>query len=216
MSCGCLARTVRANMLMLCLIAAGTPALGQSTLPACRVGLHVPIVSPLNYSAVILEADAAKGSYKVKSDADGLTDWVTASKLRYSCVGAEATAITESYFVGDWSLFVGPTPNREMIDGKGYLVVGPGAHVPPLRINADHTYIWVIDSKTTVRGTWRSMTASELRANTKLPAILLMKGESGANWEVSRKGVNAGNNHDTIDIDRMDLGLSAVGTRLAK
>jgi hypothetical protein len=193
-------------------------AVGQAqnaNLPACRVGMHVPIVSPINRGATILDFDAAKGTYKIKGE-DGLIDWVPASKLRYSCVGAEAAPVTESYFVGDWSLFVGPTAHHEEIDGKGYLVVGPGAHIPPLRINADNTYVWVIDSKTTIRGRWRSMTAGELRAGTKAPAILLLAGESGKNWEVWKTGANQGNNRDAISVERMDLGLSAMGTRLSR
>lgn len=185
-----------------------------ANLPACRIGFHAPSVSPLNRGAMILDYDAAKGSYKVKSDGDGLIDWVPAYKLRYSCVGADAKPVTETYFIGDWSLFVGPTPHKEMIDAKGYLVVGPGAHVPPLKINADGSYIWVIDSRTTIRGKWRTMAANELRSGTKSPAILLLNGESGKNWEVSKSGVNQGNNRDAISVDRMDIGLSAMGTRL--
>jgi hypothetical protein len=190
--------------------AAQTPA----DLPACRVGMHVPRVGPLNYGAVILEFDAVKGSYKVKSDSDGLIDWVPAYKLRTSCVGAEAKPIDEGYFVGKWSLFVGPTPQTKLIDGKGYIIVGPGAHVPPLEIFPDHRYAWVVDSHTIVKGQWRSMAATELRSGTKAPAILLLNGEDGKNWEVSRTGVNQGNNRDAISVDRMDLGLSAMGTRL--
>ena len=185
-----------------------------ANLPPCRVGMHVPIVSPLNYGATILAYDAAKGSYKVKSDADGLIDFVPAYKLRYSCAGLDATAVTESYFVGRWSLFIGPTAHRETIDDKGYLVVGRGAHVPPLQINPNGSYVWVIDRRTTIQGKWRSLAANELRSGTKLPAILLMHGEDGKNWEVWKTGVNTGNNRDAISVERMDMGLSAMGTRL--
>lgn len=183
-------------------------------LPVCRVGMHVPLVSPLNYSAVILAVDEAKGSYQVKSDSDGLTDWVPARKLRYSCVGAEAAPVSEAYFAGAWTLFLGPTAHHEAIDSKGYLVVGSGARVPPLVISADHSYVWTIDSRTVVRGTWRTMAAGELRSGTKAPAILLLNGEGGKNWEVWRTGVNAGSNRDAIGVERMDLGLSYQGTRL--
>jgi len=185
-----------------------------TNLPPCRIGFHAPLVSPLNRGAMILDYDAAKGSYKVKSDGDGLIDWVPAYKLRYSCVGADAKPVTESYFIGDWSLFIGPTPNKEIIDSKGYLVVGPGAHVPPLKINGDGSYIWVIDSRTTIRGRWRTLAANELRSGTKAPAILLINGEHGKNWEVWKTGVNQGNNRDAIGVERMDMGLSAIGTRL--
>ena len=58
------------------------------------------------------------------------------------------------------------------------------------------------------------MSAAEMRSGTTSPAILLLNAEGGKNWEVSRKGVNASNNRDAIEIDRMDLGLSYMGTRL--
>lgn len=193
----------------------GTFAYAQTpNLPACKVGMHVPIVSPLNYGATILEFDEAKGSYLIKSDSDGLKDWVPANKLRWSCVGSEAKAVSHSFFVGTWTLFLGPTPHHETINSKGYLVVGPGAKVPPLTVRADGTYTWTIDSKTTIRGNWRKMAEGELRSGTKPPAILLLKGEDGKDWQLWRRGVDPGNNRDAIGIERMDLGLSYQGTRL--
>jgi hypothetical protein len=176
--------------------------------------MHVARVGPLNYGAKILAFDAARGSYQVKSDSDGLVDWVPAYKLRSSCKGDEPAAVTQSYFIGRWSLFAGPTAHHEVIDSKGYLVVGPGAHVPPLQINADGSYVWTIDSKTTVRGKWRAMASSELRSGTRPPAILLVNAEGGKNWEVWKTGVNQGNNRDAIGVERMDLGLSYQGSRL--
>lgn len=188
----------------------------RADLAPCSVGMRVPLVSPRNYSAKILAYDATKGSYQVKSEADGLADWVPAYQLRYSCKGVEAAPVTQSYFTGRWTLFVGPTAHHEVIDAKGYLVVGPGAHVPPLQINADGSYIWTLDSKTTVRGKWRAMASNELRAGTKAPAILLVKGEGGKDWQVWKTGVEAGSNRDAISVDRMDLGLPFKGARLSQ
>lgn len=202
-------------MRLIILFAFAIEIFGQnSNLPPCRAGMHIPLVSPLNYPATILAFDEAKGSYQVKSDRDGLTDWVPARNLRYSCTGAEAKPVTDSYFTGSWTLFLGPTAHHEVVDSKGYLVVGPGAHVPPLVIHIDGTYIWTLDSKTVIHGKWRTMEASELRSGTKAPAILLLNGEGGKNWQVWRTGVNQGNNRDAIRIERMDLGLSYQGTRL--
>lgn len=207
-----------------CLVAAGALGLASAPvasaaaqpadLPPCRVGLHVAKVSPLNYGGTILAYDAAKGSYQVRSDRDGLVDWVPKYNLRYSCSGADAAPVTPSYFYGRWSLFIGPTAHRETIDDKGYIVVGSGAHVPPLQINPDGSYVWMIDSRTTIRGRWRPMAANELRPGTSLPAILLINGEGGKDWEVWKTGVNPGNNRDAIGIRRRDLGLSYQGTRL--
>jgi hypothetical protein len=207
-------RFALAVLVLAAMQAAECVAQSPSNLPPCRVGMHVDRVSPLNRGAKIVAFDAAKGTYQVKSDADGLLDWVPAYKLRTSCKGAEAAAVTQSYFIGRWSLFSGPTAHHQTIDSKGYLVVGPGAHVPPLQINADGSYIWTLDSKTTIRGKWRAMADNELRSGTKPPAILLVNAESGKNWEVWKTGTNAGNNRDAISVERMDLGLSYQGTRI--
>lgn len=184
-----------------------------SGLPVCRAGLHVPRVSPLNYGATILAVDPAKGSYKVKSDADGLIDWVSSYSLRTSCTGAVAQAITADFFIGDWEMFVGPTPNNVVIGGKAYIEVGPGAKAPPIVVRKDGGYSWKIDSKTTVTGRWRALAPNEMRNGTVGPAILLMKGESGKDWQMSRRGTALADNRDQANIDRMDLGLSYMATR---
>jgi hypothetical protein len=176
--------------------------------------MNVPIVSPLNYAATILAFDEAKGTYQIRSAADGLVDWVPARNLRYSCNGAAAQPVSESYFHGNWTLFVGPTPNHETINGKGYIVVGPGAQAPPIVIRPGGTYTWTVDSKTIIDGRWRTLAASAMRSGTVAPAILLVNGEGGKNWQVSRAGANKGNNRDAITIDRTDMGLSYQGTRL--
>lgn len=176
--------------------------------------MHVPIIGPLNYGGTILAVDEAKGSYQVKSDRDGLVDWVKATNLRYSCVGAEARPVSDNFFFGKWDLFVGPTPHYETKGSDRYLVVGAGAKAPPLLINPDGTYVWRIDSKKTITGKWRKMAESERKYHAKGPAVLLMNAEDGKNWEVSQRGVNPTNNRDTINVERMDLGLSYQGTRM--
>jgi hypothetical protein len=45
---------------------------------------------------------------------------------------------------------------------------------------------------------------------------MLLNGESGKNWQVWRLGVNPKNNQDQITVERMDLGVSAMGTRMAR
>lgn len=182
-------------------------------LPPCRVGMHVPRVSPLNYGAVILAADPVKGTYRVKSDSDGLIDWVESYSLRTSCVGAVAQPIADDFFIGDWQMFVGPTPNNVVIGGKAYIEVGPGGKAPPIVIRKDGGYSWKIDSKTTVIGRWRPMAATELKYGTKGPAILLMKGEDGKDWQMYQHGTHLADNRDQAYVERMDLGLSYMATR---
>jgi hypothetical protein len=182
-------------------------------LPGCQVGLHAPLVSPRNNSATIIAANPAKGSYQIRSDDDGMTDWVSAYQLRYSCSGASAPAIDTNFFVGRWSMFVGPTANRVGRDGQVFLEVGPGGRAAPIMINADGSYAWKVDSVTVVRGRWRVMGQGEMRGSSRGPAILIVAGEGGHNWQVSRRGVNAGSGRDQVDVDRMDLGTSYMATR---
>ena len=182
-------------------------------LPTCQVGLHAPLVSPRNTSATIIAADPAKGSYQIRSDDDHMTDWVSAYQLRYSCAGAAAAAIDANFFVGRWTMFVGPTPNTVDRGGHVFLEVGPGGQAAPIMINADGSYAWKVDSATVVRGRWRVMSAGEMRSGSRGPAILIVAGEGGHNWQVTRRGVNAGSNKDQLDIDRMDLGTSYMATR---
>ena len=195
-------------------IAGALAAETAAELAPCSLGLRVPLVSPLNYSAKIVAVDKAKGSYQVKSESDGLLDWVPAYKLRRSCKGEEAAPVSTSYFFGRWSLFIGPTAHHEVIGGKGYIVVGTGARVPPLQIHADGRYQWTLDSNTSVSGKWRALQASELPSGTPPPAIVLINAEGGHNWAVWKSGLNPGSNLDAIGIRRTDLGLSYQGTRL--
>jgi len=175
--------------------------------------MRLPRVGALNYPGTIVAVDEKKGTYQVKSESDGLLDWYPASKLKDFCKGAEAATVTEAYFTGTWELFVGPTPHYEDRGSNTYLVVGSGAKAPPLVINANGSFTWRIDSKTTVTGKWRKMESKELKYGTKAPAILLMKGESGKDWEVWSRGTNASSNRDAITVERMDMGLSYMGTR---
>lgn len=192
---------------------AAAPPGNPNGLPTCRVGMHVPRVSPLNYGAVILAADSAKGSFQVKSDSDGLIDWVSAYSLRTSCIAAAAQPITTSFFVGNWEMFVGPTPNNVVVAGKAYIEVGPGGKAPPISVRADGSYSWKVDSRTTVSGHWRPMAEGEMKSGSKGPAILLIKGESGKDWQMTRRGTALADNRDQADIDRMDMGLSYMATR---
>ena len=198
-------------LLSLAVLALAGPAAAEG-LPSCAVGMKV-IVSPLNNDAVIIGANPAQGSYQVRSLADQLVDWVPARALRYSCTGAAAAAADTGYFVGTWNTFVGAVPLTTIHGGKAYTEVSMGGHGRPIQVNGDGTYVWQVDSSTTVRGRWRTMAAAEVRSGTTGPAILLINGEGGKQWQMSGHGVNAGNGHDQASVDRMDLGVSYMVTR---
>ena len=151
---------------------------------------------------------------QVKSDSDGLVDWVPARKLRYSCAGVEAQPIS---LILRWQVGFGSSArplSMKLLTQKAYLVVGPGAKAPPLAINADGTYSWQLDSKTKIDGKWRKMLEAELRPGTKAPALLLLRRgwQELGDLEERKRSIRATTVMYTVE--RMDLGLSYHGTRL--
>lgn len=186
----------------------------QTPLPQCRVGLHLERAGALNYPATIDAYDAAKGAWHVKYDNGGLPEWLTPNWLSRGCTAAPAPAITEAFFVGNWEMFVTPGIGYQIIGGNRYLTVGSGATAPPLSIKADGSYVWVIDSKTTVTGRWRKLAPSEMKYGFKdKVGIVLLKGEDGKDWQVTYSGVRSSDKRDQLNVERMDLGLNYLATR---
>src|SRR5204863_1056965 len=107
-----------------------------------RVGLHLERAGALNYPATIDAYDAAKGAWHVKYDNSTSNEWLTGDWLIRGCLAAAAPAITASYFVGNWEMFVNAAVGYQTIGGQRYLTVGSGATAPPLTIKADGTYVW--------------------------------------------------------------------------
>ena len=191
-------------------------AQAQAPLPTCKVGLHLDRAGALNYPATIVDYDAAKVAYQVKFDSGGAVEWLIPRSIARGCTAPVAgPVIAEGYFVGNWSMFIGPYPQRQIINGDAYLVVGSGAPAPPLGIKADGTYVWHIDSKTVLNGQWRRMAESEMKYGFKdKVGIMLVKGEGGANWQVTYSGVRSTDKADQLNVERMDLGLSFLATRM--
>src|SRR5438445_13715550 len=115
------------------LLLAASIASAQDSAP-CKVGSRLTRAGLTNRPGVITAVDARKGLYQVKFDNGDLDQWVPA-RLFAGCKGAEAAAISDDYFNGSWSLFVGPTPHYETRGSDKYLVVGSGANAPPVVIN---------------------------------------------------------------------------------
>ena len=200
---------------VLFVLTCGERASAQSEpLPPCRVGLHVDRAGIFNYPATIESFDSAKGAWRVKYDKGGSTEWLTSRQMRYGCSASVAPAITETFFVGSWEMFVSPGIGYETIGGNRYLTVGSGATAPPLSIKADGTYVWVIDSKTTVTGRWRKMTSAEMKYGFKDKfGVLLAKGYDGKDWQVTYSGVRADDKRDQLNVEQIDLGLNFLATR---
>jgi hypothetical protein len=200
----------RSTLLLLLTVALAS---AQDSAP-CKVGSRLSRAGVLNRSAVIKAIDERKGLYQVKYDNGDLDEWLP-PRLFAGCKGVAAAAIPDDYFNGNWSLFIGPTPHYETRGSDRYLVVGSGAKAPPLVVHPDGSYVWTIDSKTTVKGRWRKLNANEMKYGTTAPAILLMKGEDGKDWQISvPKAVGTADTKDRITIERMDMGLSYMGTRI--
>lgn len=79
-----------------------------------------------------------------------------------------------SFFIGDWDLYLPMTVTERVIDRDVYKVYSGADRLPPLRINADNTYSWVMDKKKVIRGKWKP--------NTDGPGIILLKGDGGTDW----------------------------------
>jgi ankyrin repeat protein len=81
-----------------------------------------------------------------------------------------------SFFTGDWDLYLPIAATERIIDRDVYQIISGGDRLPPLRINANNTYSWVIDKNKVIRGTWK--------ANDKGPGVILLKGDRAVDWLV--------------------------------
>ncbi len=81
-----------------------------------------------------------------------------------------------NFFVGDWKLNLPIAATERIIDRDVYQVISGGDRLPPIRINANGTYSWVIDKKKIIKGRWIK--------NADAPGITLLNGYRGANWIV--------------------------------
>lgn len=79
-----------------------------------------------------------------------------------------------SFFVGDWDLHLPIAVTERVIERDVYQFISGGDRLPPLRINANGTYSWVIDSKKVIKGKWKP--------NNQAPGIILMSADRGADW----------------------------------
>jgi len=174
-------------------------------LPPCRVGAPVTVLACTNRPGHIMQTDAARGRYLVRCDADGDTSWVPASSMQFTCAAQAAAPISIRWFLGRWSTF---------ITASGGHSGTSGALGRPVTIRPDGTYIWEQAQGRPIVGRWRAMQPNELRYNSTGPAILLMRGENGANWQLWRYDIGGADNRDRAALDRVDIGISYQLTRM--
>jgi hypothetical protein len=191
------------------------PPPAQAEKPACRVGT-MTLASALNYDAKILQHDARKGLYLIRYLKSGDEEWMPATGLK-TCKGELPGPVPVSFFAGTWGLFTGGGGVWQKTNGVDWHVRAlDAAKTPPLTLSADGRYTWVLDSKTTVRGKWRLAQQNELKDGYEKrgTAILLLNGENGKNWLVTRDLIGTSDASDRILVERADLGLTYRGGRL--
>ncbi len=201
-------------------LAAKAPDSSGNQMPPCQIGMIVR-AGALNYDAKILAFDQVKGLYKVQfvTGFKGDIEFVPPSGLK-TCSAPGIAPVAESWFVGVWQLFTGGGGawQKNPVTSSWKVVGLDAAGAPPIRINGDGTYEWVIDHSQTISGRWRKAAPSELKYGYEKrgTTILLVKGESGKNWLVSRELVSTTDGRDRILIERVDLGLTYRGNRVGK
>jgi hypothetical protein len=79
-----------------------------------------------------------------------------------------------AFFIGDWDLYLPITSVDRQINRDVYTIISGGDRLPPLRINKDGTYSWVIDKEKVIKGKWE--------VNKDAPGIILISGDKTANW----------------------------------
>lgn len=186
--------------------------------PACQIGMVVR-AGALNYDARIQEFNASTGLYKVQyvTGYKGTIEYVPPSDLK-TCQAPPIESVNEPWFVSVWQLSTGGGGawQKNPTTGSWHVKALDVAGAPPIRINADGTYEWVINDRETIKGQWRKAAPSELKYGyDKLGlTIILLNGEDHKNWLVSRKLVGSSDGRDRILIERTDLGLTYWGKRV--
>jgi hypothetical protein len=192
-------------------------AIGEAAaLSRCEVGMAVK--GDMNYPGTIVAVDPVKGSYQVRMDKDGATLWMSSKALKsnFSCEGTGGEPKNAAFFEGAWDVFV-PSAPTDVDSTTNVQEIGPGGKAPPLTIRNDGTYSWQTDSQTVIEGQWRELGPDELRQFSTGPAILLMKGEGGQDYQLWAPGdVTHADNRDiaTLDPPKGVGGVSMHLTRL--
>jgi hypothetical protein len=96
---------------------------------------------------------------------------------RYEVAGTQAEPFWTGWFVGDWRISI-PVASNVVTDGTNlYRTYSGGMRLPPLKVNADGSYSWRVETngrETLIKGRWA--------ANPDGPGIVLRKGEHGVDW----------------------------------
>lgn len=185
---------------------------------AFRVGDRVDVYAANNQDkaarGTIIET--AGGRYKVHYDGCEAFKDVTVDRGELhpaATISADAPDI--QFLIGGWKMFTPSYPNTVVRGNTVYREYGMGASAPPLRINADGTYVWYDEyNKPPVKGRWTPDAKIE---GAKFWAAfangVVIKDSKGTQWKVYRWKL-AGDNTDRITVHTMCSGLTVDGTRI--
>jgi hypothetical protein len=156
------------------------------------------------------------GQYKVHYDGcEAFKDvMVDRSELHpIATISADAPDIT--FLIGAWKMFTPSYPNTVVQGNTIYREYGMGAKAPPLRINADGTYVWYDEfNKPPVKGNWTPDAKIEgAKYWTNFVNGVVIKDSKGGQWKVYRWKL-AGDNEDRITVHTLCSGLTVNGTRI--
>lgn len=152
----------------------------------------------------IIEVGDRKYKVHYTGCAKTFDEWVDASLVRPPATIA-AAAPEIKFLFGRWGL-------TDVAVGGNFVAWGKS---PGIQINADGTYLWYEDfGKPPVKGKWAT-DAKVPKLNEGTPKFdgLIVQDSGGQEWKAFRWVVK-GDPKDGIEIDRMCLGLSKVGTRV--
>jgi hypothetical protein len=191
---------------------------GASVGGAFKVGDRVDVFAANNQDkarrGTIIEA--AGGRFKVHYDGcEAAKDESVDRGELHPAATISAGAIEIQFLIGGWKMFTSSYPNTVVSGNTVYREYGMGASVPPLRINADGTYVWYDEyNKPPVKGRWTPDAKIE---GAKFWAAfadgVVIKDSKGTEWKVYR-WKPAGDNTDRITAKTICANKTADGTRI--
>lgn len=135
-----------------------------------------------------------KDKYLVRT-ASGYEDWWDADQV----TSVQPQPYWTGFFVGDWRLGVPMSRVTRVEGGDVYRVYSGGVRLPPLRVNADGTYVWV----TTKYGGGEEVVRGRWEPNPRGPGLVLKQGERGDDWLLYT--VNTAQGRETYGTDHVYL-----------
>ncbi|HEX2190085.1 MAG TPA: hypothetical protein VHG51_14355 [Longimicrobiaceae bacterium] len=154
---------------------------------AFRVGDRVrytPNGGPLWYTGVVErvgpDPDAVAGTtdeaYLVRDERVDRRQWLDRQRV----AGMEREPFWTGFFVGDWEVSVPMAMGTIERGGETYRIVTGGMRLPPLRVNPDGTYLWVVEedgATRVIRGRWVPREDA--------PGLVLLHGDRGGDWSLA-------------------------------